>query len=44
MWVLTIEYINNFLNEVNGNMKSTMEDMKQVVDQIKFDMKMWWLV
>lgn len=43
LWWLQAEYITNYLNWMNDNMKIIIEDMTTVINQIKFDMKLWWL-
>lgn len=43
MWALTAEFVYNYLNNINDSMKYLIDDMNTVVNQIKFDMRAWWL-
>ena len=37
---MAAEYVFNYLNQIDVNMKYIIDDMTQVVNQIKFDMKL----
>ena len=41
LWALATEYIYNYLNQIDVNMRYIIWDMEQVINQIKFDMRMW---
>ena len=43
LWALSAEYITNYLTGMDNNMKILLEDMTTVINQIKFDMKLWGL-
>lgn len=41
LWSMYAWFVYNYLNEISNNMKIIIEDMQSVINQIKFDNRIW---